>query len=148
MKRLITICTALLIAGVALADPIEKTVAAPGRDEDVKIGVTAEGVKVESVRIQNYPDTEQVAKAKNEDPNDKSFIFWNFSVSNPSSKPVKLKIDVTLIGKDGKSLGRSDRSDTVDAGKTDDNLRVMMHPKILDLVDAKNIKVVITASPK
>ena len=148
MKRLISICSLLLMGGLSIADPIEKTIAVPGRDEDVKIGLAAEGAKVVSVRIQNYPDTDQVAKAKKEDPDDKSFVFWNFSVSNPTSHPIKLKIDVTLMGKDGKSAGRSDRSDTIDAGKTDDNIRVMMHSKVLDLVNAKNVKLIVTVSPK
>lgn len=148
MKRFLVVCAVLLAATLALAEPVEKTIAVPGRDTDVKVGITAGGAKIESVRIQNYPDSEQVENAKNKDPKDKAFVFWNFTVSNPSSAPVKIKIDVTLIGKDGNAAGRSDRSDAVDAGKVDDNLRVMMHPKILDLVNAKNVKLIVTVTPK
>jgi hypothetical protein len=72
----------------------------------------------------------------------------NFQLSNPSDHDVKVKIDVTLIGKDGESAGRADKSDTVKAGNTDDNIRIMMHPRILDIADGKDAEIKVTVEPQ
>ena len=149
MKQLTILALGLALTTLALAgEPIEKTIPVPKRDQDVKIGVSGEGAKVVSVTIQNFPDSAQVEKAKSSDPNDKSFVFWNFEVANTSDHPVKIKVDLTLIGKDGEAVGRTDKSDTVEAGKTDDNIRLMMHPKILDLVNGKEVKLKISFETK
>lgn len=153
MKRAASLVLCLGFATLAFAKgdaggaPIERTIPVPGRDKDVTVAINGRGVKIESVRIQNYPDREQVAKARREDPEDTIFVFWNFQISNPSDHDVKLKIDVTLIGKDGESAGRSSKSDTVKAGNVDDNIRVMMHPRIIDLADGKNAEIKVTIEP-
>lgn len=148
MKKLLSAVVTFAAVTLLFADPIEKTVGVPGKDADAKVGISFEGVKIESYTIQNYPDSAEIEKAKSTDPNDKGFVFFNFTVSNTSDKPMKVKIDVAIIGKDGKPVERSDRSDTVEPGKTDDNIRVMMHPKILNLVNAKEAKLRVTITPK
>ena len=148
MKRIAVTLAAAALAAVAAAETVEKTIPLPKREQSVKLDFRAAGARIESVRIQNYPDRDQVDRARREKPNDKSFVFWNFSVSNPSSSKVRMKIGVEVVGKDGEIVAHNDKSDTVDAGKDDDNIRVMMHPRILDLVDAKSAHLKLTIEPK
>jgi|PersoiStandDraft_1058852.scaffolds.fasta_scaffold18978_1 hypothetical protein len=148
MKRIAAIILSILAASPALAETVEKTIAVPKHDQSVKVGFSSGGATIESVRIQNYPDSEQVAKARREKPDDKSFVFWRFSVGNQSSRKVKIKIDVEVIGKGGDVIAHNDKSDTVDAGRDEDNIRVMMHPRILDLVDARSARLKLSIEPK
>jgi hypothetical protein len=148
MKKLMALAMILGIGGTAAAGSLEKTIAVPRRDQSVKIGFSSEGAKIESLRIQNYPNEEDVQKARREKPGDKSLTFWNFSVSNDSSRKVRMKIDVTVLGKDGEVVAHNDKSDTVDAGKSDDNIRVWVRIKTLDIVSAKTAKLRLSIEPK
>jgi hypothetical protein len=58
-----------------------------------------------------------------------------------------MKIAFEIIGKDGESVGHFDKKDTVDAGKTDDNIRVWVHMKTLDIVSAKSAKLHLSIEP-
>jgi hypothetical protein len=147
MKKLIALVTATLLTSFAFAGSTEKTISVPKRDQDVKIDFSSGGGKIESVRIQNYPDSDDLEKAR-KDPKDTKLTFWSFSVDNPSDKKVKMKIAFEIIGKDGESLGHFDKSDTVDAGKSDDNIRVWVHMKTLDIVSAKSAKLSLSIEPK
>ena len=148
MTRLSAFTLSLLVAGMLRGGTTERTIPVPKRDQEVKINFSSEGAAIETLRIQNYPDTDQVEKAKTKDPNDKSFVFWRFNVSNRSSRKVRMKIEVTLIGKDGSEVGHNDKTDSVDAEKREDTIRVMMHPKILDLVNAKSVRLQLSIEPK
>lgn len=147
MKQLISWLGVLALTSSAFAGSIEKTIPVPKRDQDVKIDFSSGGGKIESVRIQNYPDSDDIEKTK-KDPKDTKLTFWNFSVSNKSDKKVKMKIAFEIIGKDGESLGHFDKSDTVDADKSDDNIRVWVHMKTLDIISAKSAKLSLSIEPK
>ncbi len=147
MKKLIALLVGAAVTTSAFAASTEKTIPVPKRDQDVTINFSSEGAKIESVRIQNYPDSDDVEKARTKDPKDTKLTFWNFSVSNRSEKKVKMKIEFEIIGKDGESVGHFDKKDTVDAGKTDDNIRVWVHMKTLDIISAKSAKLHLSIEP-
>lgn len=150
MKRNLSLAAALvtLAAPALLGAETEKTISVPKRDQSVKIGFAANDARIESVRIQNYPDAEDVEKAKREKPNDTTLTFWNFSVANRGSGKVRMKIAVEVIGKDGSVVGKGDKSDNVDAGKRDDNIRIWVKMKTLDIVSAKSAKLRLSIEPK
>ena len=137
----------ILLLGAALASTMlwaaetDKTIPMPKEDQDVKINFSAEKAKIVSVRIQHYPDADDVEKARTKDLNDKHLTFWNFSVENKDlSKKAKMKMSIQVIGKDGSVVGTGDKSDTVAPGKLDDNIRVWVRMKTLDIVSAKSAK--------
>jgi len=149
MRKLRLAAVAVLCASFGFAASTEKTIPMPRRDESVKVGFAAEGGRIESVRIQHYPDADDVEKAKTKDRNDQQLTFWNFSVSNKNlDKKLRMKIAVEIVGKDGSIVGRGDKSDTVDAGKLDDNIRIWLRMRTLDVVSAKSARLTLSIEPK
>ena len=147
MKFVALISVALLLPLAAFAGETEKTIAVPKEDQTVKIGFSSDGAKIEDVRIQHYPDSDDIEKAR-KDPSEKHLTFWNFSVSNKSSKKVRMKIDITVICKDGEPCAHDDKTDTVDPEKYDDNIRVWVRMKTLDLINAKSAKLKLSIEPR
>jgi hypothetical protein len=127
----------LLIFAPALfaAPSFEKTIPIP-RTGETKLGWTSEGCSVRAVSLQNYPDRDDIEKARKSDPNDHSWVWWNFHVENRGQTKCKIKLWVDVYGKDGQIVKSSDRSDTVDAGKLDDNIRLSTRMKTLDIADS------------
>ena len=149
MQKLLIAAAALAAAAALGAAETDKTIPMPKRDQDVKIDFSADKAKIVSLRIQHYPDEDDVEKAKTKDLNDKHLTFWNFSVSNrDETRKVRMKIAIEVIGKDGSIVGKGDKSDTVDAGKLDDNIRVWVHMKTLDIVSAKSAKLHLSIEPR
>lgn len=147
MKKLLLLGVAL-VASTLWAAETERTIPMPKEDQDVKIDFSSEKAKIVSVRIQHYPDADDVEKARTKDLNDKHLTFWNFSVSNRNlDKKVKMKMAVEVIGKDGSVVGKGDKSDTVEAGKLDDNIRIWLRMKTLDIVSAKSAKIHLSIEP-
>jgi hypothetical protein len=121
----------------------------PKRDQVVKINFAADKAKIDTLEIQHYPDSDDVEKAKTKDLNDRHLTFWHFTVSNrDTSRKAKMRIEIEVIGKDGSIVGKGDKSDTVDAGKLDDSIRVWVRMKTLDIVTAKSAKLHLSIEPK
>ncbi len=148
MKKVTGVGVSLLFAALALGGSTEKTIPVPKREQSIRINYSSEGAKIESVRIQHYPDEEDVRKAEREKPNDRQLTFWNFSVSNGSDRKVRMKMDVTVIGADGSVVGHGDKTDTVDPRRDDDNIRVWLRLKTLDLVRAKSARLRLSIEPR
>ena len=139
MKRLVLVSVlAALIAGLALplgaGEKFEKTIPLP-KHNDAKLGWSANRCAVVSVGLQNYPSSDDVDKAKH-DRDDHTWMWWNFHVENRGDHKCKIKLWVEVYDKSGNVLKASDRSDTVSAGKDDDNIRVSTRMRTLDIVDA------------
>ena len=149
MKKLL-IGAAVLAGAAALgAAETEKTIPMPKRDQVVAIGFAQGKAKITTLEIQHYPDSDDVEKAKTKDLNDKHLTFWNFSVENRDlDHKVKMRMAVEVIGKDGSVVGKGDKSDTVAPGKLDDNIRVWVRMRTLDIVSAKSAKIHLSIEPK
>jgi hypothetical protein len=91
---------------------------------------------VTSLELRNFPDEEDVEKARHEDPNDHSWVWWEFNVENRGDHKCKIRLWVEVLDKSGKVIKSSDRSDTVDAHKDDDDIRVSTRMKTIDIADA------------
>ena len=134
---------ALLFLGslAALAAPegkFEKSMAVP-QGGDVKIGWNREGCGVTSLTVRNFPSREDIDTARREKHDDKSWVWWDFHVENTGDHKCRIQLWVDIYDRDGRAVKSSDRSDTVDAGKRDDNIRISTRMRTLDLADAAKV---------
>jgi len=149
MRNLLLLVAALALALPASAAETDRTIPMPKRDQTVKIDFASGKAKIVSLEIQHYPDEDDVEKAKTKDLNDTHLTFWNFSVENRNiDHKVKMRMAVEVLGKNGEILGKGDKSDTVSPGKLDDNIRIWMHMKTLDIVSAKSAKLHLSIEEK
>ena len=130
---------ALLVAGSALlfADEgkFEKSISIP-HGGDAKIGFTRDGCSVLSVTLRNFPSSEDIEKARAKDPNDKSWVWWDFHVENRGSVECRISLWVDIYGKDGHVVKSGDRTGSVDSHKLDDNIRMSTRMRTLDIADS------------
>jgi hypothetical protein len=136
-------CAPALLA----ASSFDKSIPVP-RTGETKLGWTSQGCSVKSVSLQNYPDRDDIEKARKSDPNDNSWVWWNFHVENRGQTKCKIKLWVEVYGKNGQLAKASDRSDTVDAGKLDDNIRVSTRMRTLDIADSPKAHIRAEIGPK
>jgi hypothetical protein len=128
---LLFLCSGALLA----SDKFEKSIPIP-RTGESKLAWTAAGCTVRSVSLQNYPSGEDIDKARTRDHDDKSWVWWNFQVENRGDAKCKIHLWVDIQDKSGHVVKSSDRSDTVDAGKLDDNIRLSTRMRTLDIADS------------
>jgi hypothetical protein len=131
---------ALLFFGslAALAGPegrFEKSLAIP-RGGDAKLGWKREGCSVLGVTVRNYPSREDIDTARREKPDDKSWVWWDFHVENRGGGKCRIQLWVDIYDRAGRAVKSSDKSDTVDAGKLDDNIRISTRMRTLDIADS------------
>ena len=123
------------VAAAASAESFEKTVPVP-RTGVARLNWTSGQCSVALVELRNYPEREDIEKARKSDPNDHSWVWWDFNVENRGDTKCKIKLWVEVLDKDGKVLKQSDRTDTVDAHKLDDNIKVSTRMRTIDIADA------------
>jgi hypothetical protein len=149
MKKALFAAAVLASAAALGAAETEKTIPMPKRDQVVHINFGEGKAKITTLEIQHYPDSDDVEKAKTKDLNDKHLTFWNFSVENRDlDHKAKMRMAVEVIGKDGTVVGKGDKSDTVAPGKLDDNIRVWVRMRTLDIVAAKSAKLHLSIETK
>jgi len=115
---------------------------------DVKIGWSREGCSIPSLTVRNFPSREDIDTARREKPDDKSWVWWDFHVGNSGGTKCKIQIWVDIYGKDGRVVKSSDRSDTVDPGKVDDNIRISTRMRTLDIADSPKATVRAQIEPR
>jgi hypothetical protein len=152
MNRRWIVLLSVTVLGVSSAasaadGSFEKTIPVPRR-ADARLGWTYQGCSVESLTLRNYPDDDDIADARSKDPNDKSWLWWEFNVANRSDRKCQIKLWVEILDKKGNVVKSSDRSGSVDAGATDDDIRVSTLMKTLDIADAAKVRLRATIIPK
>jgi len=135
----------LLLLGLALplrgADRVfEKTIPVP-RDRDAQLDWTHDDCSVESLTLRNYPEEEEIEEARRGDPGDKSWLWWEFNVSNRGDAKCRIRLSVEILDGKGRVIKAGDRSDTVSPGNLDDDIRVSTLMKTLDVGQASRVKV-------
>jgi hypothetical protein len=136
-----------MAAGLAAQQNFEKTIPVP-RTGVAKLGWTANQCTVESVELRNYPDAEDIEKARGEDPKDSSWVWWEFNVENRGDAKCRIRLWVEVLDKSGKVIKSSDRSGSVDAHQLDDDIRVSTRMRTLDIADAPKARLRATIGPK
>jgi hypothetical protein len=149
MQKLLIAAGVAAVAAALGAAQTEKTIPMPKRDQVVRINFGEGKAKITTLEIQHYPDSDDVEKAKTKDLNDKHLTFWSFAVENRDiDHKAKMRMEIEVIGKDGSVVGKGDKSDTVAPGKLDDNIRVWVRMRTLDIVGAKSAKLRLSIEPK
>jgi hypothetical protein len=146
MKRATFFLLCLGVPALLAAASFEKSIPIP-RSGEAKLGWTAGGCTVRSVSVQNYPNEEDIEKAR-KDPSDKSWVWWNFHVENRGDAKCKIHLWVNVYDKAGHVVKSSDRSDTVDANKLDDNIRLSTRMRTIDIADSPKAAVRGEIGPK
>jgi hypothetical protein len=141
------LAAALAIPSVLDAASFEKTIPPP-RTARANLGWASAGCTVRSVGLRNYPNEEDIRKARREDPSDNSWIWWDFHVENRGDTKCKISIAVEIYDKSGKVVKSSDKTDTVDGHKMDDNIRLSTRMKTLDIVDSPKARIRAEIVPK
>ncbi|HTR03595.1 MAG TPA: hypothetical protein VMN82_10405 [Thermoanaerobaculia bacterium] len=138
-----------LVAAVTAAQDgrFDKTIPFP-RTREATLNWTFEKVTIRSLEVRNYPNDEDIEKARTKDPKDHSWLWWEFRVDNRGPKDYKARFWIDVLGKDGKVLKSDDRSATVDAGKIDDSIRVSGRLLTLEAADAPKVRVRAEIIPK
>lgn len=148
MSRRLLVTIGGLLAAAALSGQdgrFEKTIPFP-RNTNAKLDWTYEKCTIRSVQVRNYPDEEDIEKARN-DPDDKSWLWWEFSIDNRGPANIKLKLWVEVLDKDGKVLKADDRSASVDPFETDE-VRVSGRLRTLDAAEAPKVRLRADIIPK
>jgi hypothetical protein len=86
--------------------------------------------------------------ARHDDPDDKSWLWWDFHVENRGSEKCRAQLWVDIYDRSGRVVKSGDRSDTVDAHKLDDNIRLSTRMRTLDIADSPKARVRATIGPK
>lgn len=133
-----------LLAGAArlsAADgAFEKTIPVP-RDDDARLEWKYKDCSVHSLTLRNYPDEEDIAEARSKDPGDKSWLWWEFNVSNSGNRKCRISLAIEVLDKKGNVVKSSDRNDSVSPGELDDDIRVSTLMRTLDIVDAPKVRI-------
>lgn len=125
----------------------EKTIPFP-RGTDVKLDWTNQKVTISSVECRNYPDRDDIEKARDKEHDDKSWLWWEFHVDNRGSSDAKVRFWVEILDAKGEVVKASDRSGSIDAGKIDDSFRVSTRLRTLDIADAPKVRIRAEIIPK
>jgi hypothetical protein len=147
--RFLVAAAILLAAAAARAEDghFEKTIAFPRRGE-ATLDWTYQKCTIRGVEVRNYPSSEDIEKARSKDPDDHSWLWWEFRVDNRGSRDCKIRLWVEILDKNGKVLKDGDRSGSVDAGKIDDSIRVSARMRTIDAADAPKVRVRAEIIPK
>jgi hypothetical protein len=138
---------ALCLAVPALAASFEKTIPIP-RSGRANLGWSSGGCSVISVSLRNYPSPEDIRKARQEDPKDNSWLWWDFHVENRGSEKCRVSITVDVYDRSGNVVKSSDKTDTVDGHKMDDNIRISTRMRTLDIADSPRARLRAEIGPK
>jgi hypothetical protein len=148
MKRAVGIFLLCLGAPAILAaEKFEKSIPLP-RSGETRLEWTSGGCTVRGVSLQNYPNSEDIEEARTRKPDDKSWLWWNFHVENRGDGKCHIHLWVDVYDKAGNVAKSSDRSDTVDPGKYDDNIRVSTRMRTIDIADSPKAHIRAEIGPK
>ena len=124
---------------LAAGGSFEKSFPVP-RQSDARLGWSHQGCSIESLTLRNYPDEEDISEARTKDPGDKSWLWWEFNVSNRGHSKCRIKLSLEILDKKGNVVKSSDRSGSVSPGELDDDIRVSTLMKTLDIADAAKVR--------
>ena len=143
----IVLALAAAASEASSAKSFEKTIPVP-RDRDAELDWVHEDCVVESLTLRNYPSEEEIEEARSKDPNDKSWLWWEFNVANRGDRKCRIRLKIEVLDKKGAVIKSSDRTDTVNPGELDDDIRVSTLMKTVDAAEAAKVRVQADVGPK
>jgi len=138
-----------LSAAVLVAEQgkFEKTIPFP-RSGEAPLNWTHERCTIRGVQVRNYPSREDIEKARRKDPDDHSWLWWEFHIDNRGARDCKIRLWVEVLDKNGRVVKDGDRNGSVDAGKIDDDIRVSTRMRTLEAADAPRVRLRAQIIPK
>ncbi len=147
LRRMIAAATLLAAASLTAEDgQFEKTIPFP-RDREAQLDFTSRKCTIRTVTVRNYPDDEDIDKARTSEPKDSSWLWWEFDVDNRGPEKLKLKLFVEVLDKEGKIVKSGDRSVTIDAFESDE-YRVSTRMRTIDAADSPKVRIRAQIVPK
>jgi hypothetical protein len=148
-KRFLAAAALLSLAAASRAQDgrFDKTIPFP-RHGDAVLDFTYQKCTVRAVQVRNFPDADDIEKARTKDHDDHSWLWWEFHVDNRGARDCKVHLWVEVLDKNGKVLKDGDRSGTVDAGQIDDAIRLSTRMRTLDAADSPKVRVRAEIVPK
>lgn len=147
IAALLLVAASSAAGGGAADHTFEKTMPLP-RTGHTPLHWAVNGCSIVAVSLQNHPSAEDVDKARHKDPDDKSWLWWNFAVENRGGEKCRIQLWVDIYDRAGKVVKSGDRSDTVDAHKLDDNIRLSTRMRTLDIADSPKAHIKAVIGPK
>lgn len=147
LRTAAVLAAGLLATSAGSAASFERTIPVP-RTGRANLGWTSGGCSVRSVSLRNYPSAEDIHKARSTDPDDNSWVWWDFQVENRGNEKCRISLVVDIYDKAGRVVKSSDKSDTVDDHKMDDNIRVSTRMRTIDIADAPRAHIKADIQPK
>ncbi len=147
-KTLLSLSALLLASAVLRAEDgrFDKTVAFP-RSGDVRLDWEYAKCTIRAVQVRNMPDRDDIEKARTKEPDDKSWLWWEFSVDNRSPAKCKIKLWVEILDKSGQVIKAGDRSTNVGAHSAD-KVRVSTRVRTVEAADAPRVRLRAAIVPK
>ena len=144
MKPSLLFAAALLVAFAAAPlaaeeGSFDKVIPFP-RHHQGDVGITYAKCTIRSLEARNYPEEEDIEKARANDPKDSSWLWWQFEVANRGPEKFKIKLVVEVLDKAGQVIKSSDRGVTID-GFEDESYRVSMRMRTIDAADSPKVRV-------
>ena len=100
-----------------------------GEDRESRVGIRQGPVSIDSVRIRNWPDPDDLRNAE-KDRNDTHTMVVEFTYSNrDESRDWKCRYTVTIRGRGGELWAENDRKATLDKGKMGDTNKMFVKMK-------------------
>lgn len=133
---------ALVLASPASAQKgtFEKSFPFTG-DKDIKIGFKHQDVTIESFRIRNWPDADDMREGE-KDRSDTHTAWVDFTYSNrDDDRDYKCLYTVTVPGGPDGAYGKNDRTATLDKGKRGDTNKLSLRMKTHQYRLAKTIRI-------
>jgi hypothetical protein len=137
-----TIAAALLLAAtplIAEEGVLEKTIPFPRRGAE-KVDLVYQKCTIQTLEARNYPDQEDIEKARANDPKDHSWIWWQFELDNRGPEKFKIKLSIEVLDKAGTVVTKSDRGVTID-GFASESYRISGRMRTLDAADSPKVRV-------
>jgi hypothetical protein len=143
-----TLAAAALLAAASLAaeeGQFEKTIKFPRNP--ATLDFTSHKCTIRSIVVRNFPDDEDIEKARASDPKDTSWLWWEFEVDNRGPEKLKLKLFVEVLDKAGQIVKSADRSVTID-GFESDKYRLSTRIRTIDAADSPKVRIRAQIVPK
>jgi hypothetical protein len=136
------LAVALLAAASTLAAEdgvVEKTIPFPRRGPG-HVDLTYKKCTIQTLEARNFPDQEDIEKARANNPKDHSWIWWQYELDNRGPEKFKVRLYVEVLDKAGAVVTSSDRSVTID-GFESESYRISGRMRTLDAADSPKVRV-------
>ncbi len=110
-------------------------------DRDIRVGIKVGPVSIDSFRIRNWPDDDDIAKGER-DHGDNTTMVVEFTYTNrDDDHDYKCKYVVRVPGGGGEVWAENDREATLDKGKTGDTNKMFVKMKTRYFKQARSFQV-------